>query len=321
MISDNTNKKVRKRTKCPKCGFLNSTECQTECPECGVIYRKIIEKAFKDTIATIGNKGLEHAENELSRLANRFPALRKTCDQYTAFINHALKKYADEKYILSTGYFEKLLEKQPALHEAIIPFLEPKEIQEKKSDQCESGDTSATEVKEKRVESTPKNRKSLNWNEFSNRKISKKETIALITVLFIAVIILSQGNNSRLESKSYKKDIKYTVSPTSNPKPQVTSTGYAEAVAAVLNRYYGEVCHAEVSGFFRRTLKIDWTRNTNKFASIKVFAEVGNVRARLYEDGVRYFQFPNNVCTYNVIDWKTGEKKSISDRAPYCFRD
>ncbi|MCI5225563.1 MAG: hypothetical protein D3918_02625 [Candidatus Electrothrix sp. AX2] len=321
MVSDNEKKRVRKRTKCPKCGCINTTDCQSECPECGVIYRKVIEKAFKDTIVTIGNKGLEHAESELNKLANRFPALRTTCDQYTAFINHALKKYTDEKYNLSTDYFEKLVKKQPALHKAIIPFLEPKETQEKNSDQCEPGDISTIEVKEKHIESTLGKQKKLNWSDFSNKKISKKETIAFVTVFFIAVIILSQGENSGLESKSYKKDIKYTVSPTSNPKPQATSRGYAETVAAVLNRYYGEVCHAEVSGIFRRTLKIDWTRNTNKFASIKVFAEVGNVRAKLYEDGVRYFQFPNDACTYNVIDWKTGEKKSISERAPYCFRN
>lgn len=34
-----------------------------------------------------------------------------------------------------------------------------------------------------------------------------------------------------------------------------------------------------------------------------------------------YFQFPNNIGGYNEIDWKTGEKRSISDQAIYFFRD
>ncbi len=88
-----------------------------------------------------------------------------------------------------------------------------------------------------------------------------------------------------------------------------------------MDEKYGNVCKIETSGIFSRTLKVDWTKNTNKLYMIKVFAEIGEAKNRLYEEGVRYFQFPNNLCRYNVIDWKTGEKESISDRAPYCFTD
>jgi hypothetical protein len=49
---------------------------------------------------------------------------------------------------------------------------------------------------------------------------------------------------------------------------------------------------------------------------VRVLAKVGSVKEMLYNDGVRYFKFPNNAGTYNIIDWKTGEKSSTKDRAP-----
>ncbi|NWH06897.1 hypothetical protein [Desulfobacter latus] len=100
-----------------------------------------------------------------------------------------------------------------------------------------------------------------------------------------------------------------------------SSSGAAEKVVSILNISYGNVCHAELTGIFSKTLKIDWTRNTVKLHAIKVLAEIGSVKKGLYKDGVRYFQFPNNAGTYNVIDWKTGQKKSTSERAKYYFSD
>jgi hypothetical protein len=79
------------------------------------------------------------------------------------------------------------------------------------------------------------------------------------------------------------------------------------------------VCKAELSGWFSKTLKIDWTAQTNKLHAMKVFAEIGSVKDKLYEDGVRYFQFPNDAGTYNAIDWKTGVKSSVTEKAPYHF--
>lgn len=96
---------------------------------------------------------------------------------------------------------------------------------------------------------------------------------------------------------------------------------FSTAFVAAMNSLYGNVCHAELVGFFSKTLIIDWTSNTKKIHAIKVMAEIGDSKNKLYEDGVRYFQFPNDAGTYNVIDWKTGEKKSISDRANYYFRE
>ena len=93
----------------------------------------------------------------------------------------------------------------------------------------------------------------------------------------------------------------------------------AKIVVAVLNSRYGNVCKARLKGFLNKRLILDWTGHTNKLHVLTIFAEVGSVKGDLYRDGVRYFQFPNNAGTYNVIDWKTGEKKSISDRAPYYF--
>lgn len=93
----------------------------------------------------------------------------------------------------------------------------------------------------------------------------------------------------------------------------------AKTVVAVLNSRYGTVCKARLKGFLNKRLVIDWTGYTNKLHVMTIFAEVGSVKEDLYRDGVRYFQFPNDAGTYNVIDWKTGEKESISDRAPYYF--
>lgn len=97
-------------------------------------------------------------------------------------------------------------------------------------------------------------------------------------------------------------------------------SGSAEDIVKVINREYGAVCRADLTGMFSKTLKIDWTSRTTKIHAMKILAEIGSVKNQLYLDGVRYFQFPNDSGTYNVIDWKTGEKKSISDRSQYYFR-
>ncbi len=99
------------------------------------------------------------------------------------------------------------------------------------------------------------------------------------------------------------------------------SSNVTEAVVGFLNTSYGNVCHAELTGFFSKTLKIDWTRNTVQLHAVKVLGEIGSVKEELYKDGVRYLQFPNDAGTYNVIDWKTGEKSSTSERAKYYFSD
>lgn len=96
-------------------------------------------------------------------------------------------------------------------------------------------------------------------------------------------------------------------------------SGYADAVVALINSHFGEYCSARVTGIFTHTLIIDWKPRTTKLQAISVLAGIGKAKERLYTDGVRYFQFPNDAGTYNVVDWKTGEKKSISDRAKYYF--
>jgi len=108
--------------------------------------------------------------------------------------------------------------------------------------------------------------------------------------------------------------------PRSTERYRAPSVSYADTFVTVLNTMYGNVCRAELNGFFSKTLKVDWTGNTQKIHAIKVIAEVGNAKYRLYENGVRYFQFPNDSGTYNVIDWETGSKRSTSERARYYFR-
>lgn len=97
-------------------------------------------------------------------------------------------------------------------------------------------------------------------------------------------------------------------------------SGTADNIVMLINSKYGEVCTADLTGVFSKTLKIDWTSRTAKIHAMKVLAEIGSVKEKLYSDGVRYFQFPNDSGTYNVIDWKTGEKKTISDKSQYYFR-
>lgn len=142
------------------------------------------------------------------------------------------------------------------------------------------------------------------------------------TGLFILVLI-SIAFEAMEDSPTTIRPTTYTPSVTKYSAPvreeTRSSSGYAENVTILLNSMYGNVCRAELNGWFSKTLKIDWTGQTNKFHALKILAEVGSVKEKLYADGVRYFQYPNDAGTYNVIDWETGEKESISDRALYSF--
>jgi hypothetical protein len=272
---------VTKQTKCPKCGHINTTEHQAECPECSIIYSQyqlVVKKAFDNTLAIIGRNGLETAGKDLNALAVRYPSIKATCDQYSAFINHAIKKHLAGNNELARDYFDKLIKKQPVLKDD--------------SDQEKTNTVGTVRA-----------------------YINKNTGLVVCCLILIIIVIESiQNKNSTIDISNSEK----SVSPnTSYP----VSTGYAEAFLLVMNEKYGNVCKIETSGIFSRTLKVDWTQNTNKLYMLKVFAEIGEAKNRLYEEGVRYFQFPNNLCRYNVIDWKTGEKESISDKAPYCFTD
>lgn len=143
-----------------------------------------------------------------------------------------------------------------------------------------------------------------------------------IAILFVLYLI-GQCNHQPSSTKPPK-----TSSPPSPPistprsaeQYQSPSVNFADTFVVVMNNMYGNVCRAELNGLFSKTLKVDWTVNTQKIHAIKVIAEVGDAKLRLYEDGVRYFQFPNDSGTYNVIDWKTGDKRSTSEHARYYFR-
>lgn len=147
-------------------------------------------------------------------------------------------------------------------------------------------------------------------------------TLALIVVFGIIGNFLADDVPPKVPKQKSSTSYSPPTEQYNQPPAQTSySSGYADAVVTILNTSFGNVCHAEIAGFFSKTLKIDWTGNTNKLHAMKVFAEIGSVKEKLYEDGVRYFQFPNDTGTYNVIDWKSGEKESISDRAPYYFSD
>lgn len=96
--------------------------------------------------------------------------------------------------------------------------------------------------------------------------------------------------------------------------------GLAQTWVDTMNQQQGNWCRLELSGWFAKTLKLDWTERTTSAQALGTLAGIGSIKETLYANGVRYFQYPNNAGTYNVIDWKTGDRTSISERAPYYFR-
>jgi hypothetical protein len=103
--------------------------------------------------------------------------------------------------------------------------------------------------------------------------------------------------------------------------PMASFAGYRDTFVQLLEAYYGAVCTVKIEGWRNKTLRVDWTGATVKLHAIKVLAEIGEAKEELYEDGIRYLKFPNDSGGYNVIDWKTGEIKSIDERAPYYFTE
>ncbi|MCW5206904.1 hypothetical protein VU08_08285 [Desulfobulbus sp. F5] len=306
---------VRKQTKCPKCGHINTTDCQTECPKCSIIYSQyqlVVKKAFDNTLAIIGRNGLETAGEELNALAIRYPSVKATCDQYSAFIDHAIKKHLAGNNELARDYLDRLAKKHPVLKDSIANFFKEKEV-------SNNNDSSSELTKIVTQDVAPV----IDDNKIKENKRRALIACSILFVIIFASMLINKDDYTDLTKEKYSASIipapeRRSVSPVISPP---VSTGYTEAFLIVMNEKYGNVCKIETSGIFSRALKVDWTKNTNKLYILKVFAEIGEAKNRLYEEGVRYFQFPNNLCRYNVIDWKTGEKESISDRAPYCFTD
>ena len=87
----------------------------------------------------------------------------------------------------------------------------------------------------------------------------------------------------------------------------------------VINREFGRVCTASLSGWWSKTLKLDWTAETKVIHVGVVLGAIAKIKEGLYRGGVRYLQFPNDAGTYNVIDWQTGQTTSTAERAPYYF--
>lgn len=100
----------------------------------------------------------------------------------------------------------------------------------------------------------------------------------------------------------------------------VSRSPFGQHVVDILNTDYGKVCRASLQGFFERTLRVDWTRDTVRLHCIMIFKKIDSVKEDLVLDGVRYFEFPNDGGTYNVIDWKTGRRWSNAEHAEYYFK-
>ncbi len=305
---------VKKQAKCPKCGHINTTDCQTECPECSIIYSQyqlVVKKAFDNTLAIIGRNGLETAGEELNALAIRYPSVKVTCDQYSAFIDHAIKKHLAGNNELARDYLDRLVKKHPVLKDSVANFFKEKEGSDNNDISSE-----LTRIVTEDVSQTIDDNKT---------KENKRRALIACSILFViifTIMLINKDDYTDLTKGKYSANI-IPVPERRAASPVISapvSTGYTEAFLIVMNEKYGNVCKIETSGIFSRTLKVDWTQNTNKLYAMKVFSEIGEAKNRLYEEGVRYFQFPNDSGTYNLVDWKTGEKSSISDQTPYFFR-
>ena len=101
--------------------------------------------------------------------------------------------------------------------------------------------------------------------------------------------------------------------------PADSKAGDAETIVMLLNSEFGNVCSAELEGWFSDTLRIDWTSQTTVLTSAVVLSNISDVKEMLYEDGVRYLKIPNDAGGYNVFDWKTGDRWSVDESAPYYF--
>ncbi len=143
----------------------------------------------------------------------------------------------------------------------------------------------------------------------------------LLVFLFLAFAIVALSNSNN-ETKRINSQSSYTTpnSPRSVNEPvySVPSSSLS-SVAEIINVQFGRVCHARIEGFFSSTLRLDWTAETNKLNAITVLAAIGKAKETMYNKGIRYLKFPNDAGTYNIIDWKTGEKSLDSERARYYF--
>jgi hypothetical protein len=93
----------------------------------------------------------------------------------------------------------------------------------------------------------------------------------------------------------------------------------AHRAVEIINTEFGNICRASLEGIFTTTLRLDWTASTTKLHVAIVFAAIGKSKDALYESGIRYLKFPNDAGGYNIIDWKTGERTSVNERARYYF--
>lgn len=145
--------------------------------------------------------------------------------------------------------------------------------------------------------------------------------LALGFAVLLVILSIVAGIYSHKPVKTLPPEKPAQTDQQAQPRPAPAAPSYASLFVSATNVSAGQYCHAEIRGFWGSTLRISWTPRTNKLMAMQVLALVGEHKEELYNDGIRYFQFPNNIGGYNEIDWKTGEKRSISDQAIYFFRD
>jgi len=303
------------KNKCPKCGAERQQDTQ-ECQSCGVIYQRYqesLKKNFNKAITNISEKGLATAKNELEAVSEKFPNIEMVCSNYISFIEMAIREHNKGNHEVASKMFSKLTDKKPELQKAVSIFLRGEDEQK---------ENIITEQPEEDQEQPPVIKNEEEKKTIFHRKGLMRFIAATGIVIFFYIVGTSEKNKSytpKTSKPSYSSSISKPSA--SYPTSSYSSSGVADKVVSILNTSYGNICHAELTGIFSKTLKVDWTKNTVKLHAIKVLAEIGSVKEGLYQDGVRYLQFPNDAGTYNVIDWKTGEKTSTPEKTKYYFSE
>ncbi|WP_194469048.1 hypothetical protein [Bradyrhizobium sp. CCBAU 51753] len=129
-----------------------------------------------------------------------------------------------------------------------------------------------------------------------------------------------ENEQTRIPSTPAPSSIpQFNAPPLDPPAPRALQRLSDGRVADIINEQFGRICRAKTEGWFSKTLRLDWTSETKIFHAMTVLAAIGESKEKIYEAGIRYLKFPNDAGGYNVIDWKTGDKSSTSENAPYYF--
>jgi hypothetical protein len=97
------------------------------------------------------------------------------------------------------------------------------------------------------------------------------------------------------------------------------SSAAAEAIVKELNAK-GDYCVARLTGWRQNILRVDFTHRTGAASRDKIVDKVRFMRNELYEDGVRYLEFPDSTGNYLRIDFETMTESLTTEKALPWFQ-